>query len=107
MLAPTIRNFILMMLIGGSGGVASACYVEPLPPPAYADGYQPQFYDGYVVYYDDVGRPFYHVDGVAVWVPATSPLYIGLVNHWRAYRPAYGRWYANHGYRYRDYHGRH
>jgi hypothetical protein len=83
--------------------MSSACYAEIVPPPVYADGYQPQFYDGYVVYYDAHGRPYYHVGGVVYWVPLTSPFYIGLVNHWRAYGPAYGRWYGHYGNRYRGY----
>ncbi|HZU83546.1 MAG TPA: hypothetical protein VE987_11540 [Polyangiaceae bacterium] len=82
----------------------SGCYVEDgPPPPEYAEGYQPQYYDGYVVYYDAVGRPYYYVNGGVYWVPPASPLYIGLVNHWRYYRPAYHRWYAHYGARYRGY----
>lgn len=87
-----------LAMIGGSG-----CYVEEAPPPAYADGYQPQYYDGYVVYYDGVGRPYYYANGAVVWVPPTSPFYLGLVNHWRYNRGAYYRWYGNRGYRYRGY----
>ncbi len=63
-------------------------------------------YDGYVVYYDEVGRPSYYVNGGVVWVSPGVPAYAGLVSHWRAYGPAYHRWYTNHGYRYRAYRGR-
>ncbi len=84
----------------------TGCYVEDeSPPPAYVAEYEPMYYDGYVVYYDDVGRPYYYVDGAVVWVPPTSPLYIGLVHHWRVYGPAYHRWYAHYGYRYHGYRG--
>lgn len=81
------------------------CYVEEVPPPAYADGYEPQYYDGYVVYYDEGGRPFYYVNGAAVWVPSTSPFYAGYVNHWRLHGEGYRHWYVHHGYRYRGYRG--
>ena len=88
----------------------SGCYVEPEPAVyttsadvAVDDGYQPAYYDGYVVYYDDVGHPYYYDRGAVVWVSADSPYYVGLVNHWHYYGPAYGRWYAHSGYRYRGY----
>ena len=83
--------------------LSSACYAEAVPAPAYADGYEPQYYDGYVVYYDGYGRPFYHVNGAVYWVPPSSPFYGGYVNHWHSYGPAYGRWYGHYGVRYRGY----
>jgi len=87
--------------------LSSGCYAETVPPPAYADGYEPQYYDGYVVYYDGYGRPFYHVNGAVYWVPPSSPFYVGLVGHWRYHRAEYGRWYGHYGYRYRGYHRYH
>ena len=97
---------ILLAAVVGMFASTSACYVEAgVPAPAYADGYQPQFYEDHVVYYDDGGRPFYYADGAVVWVPLASPFYVGLVNHWRVYRPAYARWYGHYGYRYRGYRG--
>ena len=84
----------------------SACYVEEVPPPVYAYGYEPAYYDGYVVYYDDVGRPYYYADGAAVWIGPGVPEYPRLVAHWRAYGPAYHHWYVHDGYRYRGYRGR-
>jgi len=68
----------------------------------YADGYEPQYYDGYVVYYDGYGRPYYYADGAAYWIPPASPYYRGYVTHYRMYRPAYYRWYGHYGYRYRS-----
>ncbi len=85
-------------------GVVPGCYVET--EPVYAEGYRPAFYDGYVVYYDGVGRPFYYEGGHSVWVPAGSPYYAGLVGHWQTYGHAYGGWYAHYGYRYHGYRGR-
>jgi hypothetical protein len=100
-----IRTLLLSGLMLGFIPLGSACYAEEeVPPPEYVDtSYQPQYYDGYVVYYDGVGRPYYYVNGAAVWVPPSSPLYIGFVNHWHRYGPAYGHWYAHYGYRYHGY----
>lgn len=102
----TVRGLVLVVLAAGLIPSA-ACYVEEevVSPPVYADGYQPQFYDGYVVYYDQAGRPFYYVNGAAYWVPVTSTVYVGLVNHWHVYGQAYGHWYANHAFGYRRYRG--
>lgn len=101
---PRFHEVVLAALLVGSAAVGSAaCYVEDEgPPPAYGE-YQPQYYDGYVVYYDGVGRPYYYVNGAVYWVPPGSPFYVGLVNHWRVHRDGYARWYGHHGYRYRAY----
>lgn len=84
-----------------------ACYAETEPVTlTSADyGYVPAYYDGYLVYYDSVGRPFYYDGGVAVWISPASPYYAGLSHHWRVYGPSYHRWYSNRGYRYRGYRG--
>jgi hypothetical protein len=104
MVTAKLYSVLLSGLVAVSASTATGCYVEEGPPPAYVSaGYEPQYYDGYVVYYDDVGRPYYYSDGAIYWVPRTSPVYFRLVNHWRVYRPAYHRWYAGHGYRYRGY----
>lgn len=96
-----------VVLAVGVAPLSAACVVEEeIPPPVVAEGYSPVFYDGYVVYFDEVGRPFYYVNGAVVWVPPTSPLYLGLVEHWRVHGPAYRNWYARHGERYRAYRGR-
>jgi hypothetical protein len=100
----TVRSIALVALMAVFVPLGSACYAEEdVAPPEYAEGYQPQFYDGYVVYYDDGGRPYYYANGGVAWVPQTSPMYVGLVGHWRAYGPAYRGWYAHRGYRYRSY----
>jgi hypothetical protein len=83
--------------------LSTGCYAEVQAEPVVADGYAPQYYDGYVVYYDDYGRPYYYNGGASVYI---SPGYRGygtLVNHYQVYRPAYVRWQANYGYRYRTY----
>jgi hypothetical protein len=105
MLASKIRCFVVAALAAGAGQSLSGCVVEG-PPPAYAEGYEPVYYDGYVVYYDGYGRPYYYANGAVLWVPPTAAVYPGLVAHWHTYGPAYSRWYARGGYRYRGYRGR-
>ncbi len=97
------RFLALATLVATSGVLGAGCYVEAGPPPAYVDGYDPMFYDGYVVYYDGVGRPYYYVRGGVVWISPAVPEYGRYVSHWHQYHPTYHTWYADHGYRYRDY----
>ena len=78
----------------------AGCYGE-VDEPVVAEGYTPQYYNGYVVYYDGNGLPYYYYGGQQVFIAATDPYYAGYVDHWRAYGPAYNRWYAGYGYRYR------
>jgi hypothetical protein len=104
----SLRSIALATLMAAFVPLGSACYAEEdYPPPEYAaeDGYEPPTYDGYVVYYDDYGRPFYYSGGAVIWVAPSSPYYIGYVNHWRMYGPAYRRWYAIHGAAYRGWRG--
>jgi hypothetical protein len=103
--ARAARALVLAVAIACSGAFASGCIVEEVPPAAY--GYEPAYYDGYVVYYDDFGRPYYYVNGAAVWVSPGAPEYVVLVGHWRHYGPAYHHWYAHYGYRYRAYYRGH
>ena len=101
-----VRFWVLRAALLGFIGLAPACYAEAtgtIPPPDYAYGYAPVYYDGYLVEYDDAGRPFYYVNGAVVGVPATSPLYPGLVAHWRDFGPHYREWHAHYGTRYRGY----
>ena len=103
-----VRSALLATAVLTTAALASGCYVET-GTPVYAassevDGYSPAYYDGYVVYYDTGGRPYYYDNGGAtVWVASGSPYYPGLVNHWRVYGHAYPGWYAHSGYRYRTY----
>ena len=91
------------VLVACIGGSAPACYVEAETAPVVVDDYEPVYYDGYVVYYDAVGRPFYYVNGGIVWIGPEYAGYGGLVRHWRFHAPAYQHWYVQHGYRYRTY----
>ncbi len=99
-----IRSLAFAALLLGPLAATTGCYVEADEPVA-VEGYEPQYYDGRMVYYDTVGRPYYYEGGAVVWIPASSPYYAGYYNHWRTYGPAYNRWYASTGYRYRTYRG--
>jgi hypothetical protein len=98
-----IRNLVAVAVLGLAPIGSAACTVAELPPPEYAEGFDPQYYDGYVVYYDEIGRPYYYMDGSIAWVPVTSAYYGPLLHYWRLHGPAYQRWYSNYGYRYRGY----
>jgi hypothetical protein len=99
-----LRRFALAAIVLASVPLGTACYVEEdVAPPAYAEGYQPEYYDGYVVYYDDGGRPFYYANGGVVWISPASPYYARYAAHWNMYRPAYRGWYSHYGYRYHGY----
>lgn len=43
------------------------------------------------------------VNGGGQFVAETSPFYLGLVGHWRAFGPHYRDWHVHAGERYRDY----
>ncbi len=96
----TIGKLVLTVMLATSALTVGGCYVEE---PVYYEerGYEPQYYDGYVVYYDAYGHPYYYAEGVPVWVPVESPYYGVYVNHWRLYAPQYRVWYGHYGYRYR------
>jgi hypothetical protein len=97
-----IRNLLVALFVASAPMMGCAVEAETAPP-VYAEGYQPQVYEGATVYYDDVGHPYYYGNGGAiVWIQAGSPRYVGLVNHWQRYRPLYHRGYggyAHYGYR--------
>jgi hypothetical protein len=79
-----------------------ACYVDPLYP-VEAEGWDPQYYDGYLVYYDEGGRPFYYMNGGAVWIPEGSPYYARFHGYWAAHPYAYRNWHARYGARFHSY----
>lgn len=101
----TIAGFALIL---GSFSVAG-CYAEAhgtttTTSAVYeGDGYEPAYYDGYVVYYDDVGHPYYYDRDRVVYVSPRSTYYVGLVNHYHVYGPRYRVWYGHGGYRYHTY----
>ena len=85
---------LLGALVLSVSTVASGCvvYSRPARPVVYAyGGWQPLYYNGYVVYFTPDGIPYYYVGGRIVYVPRS---------HWHLYRPyfyrhrvAYWRWH--------------
>ncbi len=106
MLLPKISRAALLALGLAVAGVAPGC-VLAAEAPVVEEGYEPVYYDGYVVYYDGAGVPYYYIDGDIRYVPRTYVQYDILVHHYRTYRPAYHRWYVHGGYRYKRYHDVH
>lgn len=102
MIASKVRWLVLSAVLGVSAVLSTGCYAE-VGEPVVAEGYQPQLYDGYVVYYDGYDRPYYYNGGGIYYVPPTYVGYGGLVRHYQAYRGNYARWHGSTGYRYRSY----
>lgn len=73
---------------------ATGCVMEPGTYVVEDDDYPTARYYDYVVYYTDVGRPYYYLDGAMVFVPETYPGYQGLVVNYRRHRT----YYQQHGY---------
>ncbi|MBN2723604.1 MAG: hypothetical protein JXR95_05970 [Deltaproteobacteria bacterium] len=74
----------------------SGCVVSARPATvSYSyGGWNAQYYNGALVYYDTMGRPYYYTSGVRYYVPATWYGYSRLVNHYRVHRSAYLRWHT-------------
>lgn len=102
MIASKVRWFVLSALLGASAVLTSGCYAD-IEEPVAVEGYSPQYYNGYVVYYDGYDRPYYYNGGAIYYVPPTYVGYAGLVRHYQAYRGNYARWQTRAGYRYRTY----
>lgn len=103
MLASSVRWIVFCAVIAACAPISAGCVVA-LPPPATVDGYEPRFYDGYVVYYDADGAPYYYMDDVVYYVPPTHVHYHVLVEHYHTHKARYHRWYEHDGYRYKHYH---
>ncbi len=97
----TLRKVLVVIALASTPAIAG-CYVEP-EYPVEAEGWQPQYYDGYMVYYDGGGRPFYYLNGAAVWIPESSPYYARYYGYYHANPYAYNRWHARYGATYRSY----
>jgi hypothetical protein len=95
----------LVVLGAGSAASVISCHPGPSGVVAYSDSsgtYDPRFYDGYVVYFDGAGRPYYYAEGAVVWIPQTSQFYRSLTDDWARHRVPYEHWYMAVGYRYRN-----
>jgi hypothetical protein len=97
----TIPRLTLVLCLAAACGGCLVAERDPAHVEVEAS-YEPLYYDGYVVYYDDYGRPFYYVEGRPVLVPSSRAEYRVYVRHYRTHSPAYRSWYRREGYRYRN-----
>lgn len=98
---------VAICLVGALFMAAAGCIVHTSEPTLATSYYTPMYYNGYVVYYDTLGRPIYYVNGIQYYVPATYYNYHAYVRHWRVHRVYYNRWYRTRGHRYRRYRRHH
>ncbi len=106
MLASKIRWVVFTALVGACAPFATGCYADVEAEPASVEGYRPLSYNGYVVYYDQVGAPYYYYNGGVSYIPRTYGGYGVYVNHYNTYRGGYARWHTTYGARYRGYYRR-
>jgi hypothetical protein len=66
---------------------------------ARTDYYAPQYYEGYLVFYDASGIPYYYRNGRVVHIPRTYRRYNAYISHYRNHRNDYDRWYKKKGHR--------
>jgi len=105
-----IGTVIFLAAIIGLVASSSGCTIRARTPSVSVSGpriatsyYTPLYYNGYVVYYDNVGRPMYYVNGTRYYVPRTYASYGRYVSYYRTHRRHYYRWYRARGRRYRGY----
>lgn len=89
-----------MILVGVGAAIGlSGCYVyaDPVPVARVETSYEPMFYEGNPVYYDDAGAPFIYVGAGIHYIPTTYVSYGLYVNHYHRYQPGYRTWVRTHG----------
>ena len=100
-------TFVTLVFAVSLGLAGSACYVESQPatyrttyqptasygtaPTTVVDTnyYRPLYYQGYVVYYDTYGRPYYYLNGAQYYIPSTYHYYNYYTWHYNRYRTHY------------------
>lgn len=88
--------------IAGALAIAAPSYAAASPfVPATSD-YTPQYYMGYLVFFEADGTPFYFANGVRYYVPGCLADHALLVRHYRLHARGYRRWLGI-GWRYRLY----
>lgn len=89
-----------MVLAGAAASIAlPGCYIytDPVPTPASAEiTYEPVYYEGNVVYYDDIGEPYVVIGDTIQYVPRTYVQYGFYVNHYHRYGGGYHHWVRSH-----------
>jgi hypothetical protein len=100
-----MKKIALLLLSGAATCLLSAgCTVYESTEPAVVqeESYQPMYYEGNVVYYDDVGAPFVWIDGRIVYVAHSYVHYDALVTHYHRHNRGYHRWERAHPYVHRS-----
>lgn len=99
---------IILVLAGALGFSSVGCTLRGVayarPASATIATYEPMYHDGYVVYYDDGGAPYYYVDDRVYYVPRTHASFNLYVGHYSKHRHSYKTWHRNEGPRYRKVH---
>lgn len=109
----TKKLLLAILLLAAAAMVLSSCLVVARPHPHAAVvvgppveyGYQPLLYNGYVVYYDDAGIPYYWYGGSRIWIPLIER--DRYVTHYHRHHSAYRTWYKHRGHHYRTQKYRH
>jgi len=96
----------ILLFVAALGVAASGCTVRTVGTarPAAATietTYEPVYHDGYVVYYDDAGAPYYYDNDRVTYVPRTHASFNVYVGHYRTHQHSYRRWHRTEGPRYR------
>ncbi len=93
-----MKKYLVAFLSLGLAAVMglSGCYVETRPATVTYSygGWNPYYYNGYLVYFDSLGRPYYYSGGTIVYVPSTWYYYNRAVNDYRVYGYRYRAWHA-------------
>lgn len=89
---------IVAALVGVLGAASGAQRAEAQTGNIYVAYYTPQFYQDYLVFYDEEGTPIYYENDTAYSVPPDDPAYNALASHFRNNVDAYIRWYQRVGY---------
>lgn len=71
-------------------------YTRPAPAPVVVETYEPVYYGRHVVYYDDVGTPYYYDGGTIVYVPRTYARYNVLIGNYHRHSTSYRSWSRSH-----------
>lgn len=57
-------------------------------------GWTPTYYHDRLMFYDDMGQPYFYSGRSRVFVSTSSPQYSVARDHWRRNQYAYDRWHA-------------
>lgn len=75
---------------------------EPISIEDEYAGWSPEYYDGYLVYFDENGTPYYYMNGQLVYVPRAWDGYTRVVTRYKSHGTHYRNWHKRyHEPRYR------